>query len=265
MFIFIYCVIFLASEIKKTNEGNPFSFKHFLRKASSSSSSSISSQTNYRNSGARPKVYSDTGNTGKSSVDIDSVYVARNPTELPDFVQDHLVIEQCYLNSNNNNNNDGNNDGAVSPAIPDIDNLPDFALNSISRAHRIDDNENATSSQQYDNFPNDLTGHRGRRPVGSVERQHNGFSDNLETIGSFPLDLPVQATNERDLNLQDRDRLTSRDNNIPKSLPDFLSDGPILNRVVAPQQEPSITSSSLSTTASTAILNSSVPAERVNY
>lgn len=38
------------------------------------------------------------------------------PSVLPDFVQDHLVIEQCYLNL------DGVNK-------PDLDNLPDFTLN----------------------------------------------------------------------------------------------------------------------------------------
>lgn len=47
---------------------------------------------------------------------------SRNPTELPDFVQDHLIVEQCYLDNSHGN----------SQSI-DVDNLPDFAISSVEQ------------------------------------------------------------------------------------------------------------------------------------
>lgn len=84
-------------------------------------------QTNYHNTGARPKVYaSPVSNTNNDRDSISgNIYSNRNPTELPDFVQDHLVIEQCYLNQD-----------AVQPILPDVDNLPDFALNSMEQRRK---------------------------------------------------------------------------------------------------------------------------------
>lgn len=199
----------------RKHEGNPFSFKHFLRKAS---------QANYRNTGARPKVYSPVRNLDIDKSDGDGVYTGRNPTELPDFVQDHLVIEQCYLNS----------DSSVSPTIiSDVDNLPDFAINSIGIESR---GRNGPAGD----LPFDLTGSLDKRPAPSAERRHNGLPDNSETI-NFPLDLPVQGNL---VNSGTEERSTSRgDASLPKSLPDFLSDGPIRN-CVASQPEVSAAANS---------------------
>lgn len=52
----------------------------------------------------------------------DTAVYSRNPTELPDFVQDHLVIEQYYLNHEQKQQ-----------ALSDVDNLPDFTLNSAEQ------------------------------------------------------------------------------------------------------------------------------------
>lgn len=96
-------------------EDNPFSFKHFLR----------SDSATYQNKGARPKVY----NTDNRSLSVggegnhDSIpeiksnhrIVPEYSSALPDFVQDHLVIEQCYLGNTTNNLNH-----------LEINNLPDF-------------------------------------------------------------------------------------------------------------------------------------------
>jgi hypothetical protein len=98
-------------------DSNPFSFKAFLKNGTQ--------QTNYHNTGARPKVYTSPTSSPGSILNKDNssnVYSNRNPTELPDFVQDHLVIEQCYLNHE-----------ATQPVLPDVDNLPDFALNSMEQ------------------------------------------------------------------------------------------------------------------------------------
>ncbi|XP_022904091.2 endosome-associated-trafficking regulator 1 [Onthophagus taurus] len=80
-------------------EDNPFSFKHFLRSGNSA----------YHNQGARPKVYCDGRPvTSMPDLEIHNSPVDNNKTRvppefssaLPDFVQDHLVVEQCYLNKN---------------------------------------------------------------------------------------------------------------------------------------------------------------------
>lgn len=109
---------FIGQDAPSRRDNNPFSFKAFLKNGTQ--------QTNYHNTGARPKVYSSSTSSPGNILDKDNVgsgvYSGRNPTELPDFVQDHLVIEQCYLNHESNQ-----------PVLPDVDNLPDFALNSMEQ------------------------------------------------------------------------------------------------------------------------------------
>lgn len=99
-------------------DSNPFSFKAFLKNGTQ--------QSNYHSTGARPKVYtsptSSPGSILSKDNTVGNVYSSRNPTELPDFVQDHLVIEQCYLSHE-----------PAQPVLPDVDNLPDFALNSVEQ------------------------------------------------------------------------------------------------------------------------------------
>lgn len=84
-------------------EENPFSFKHFLNRDATSG-------------GARPKVY--------PSKSPSTPRLIANPeltSGLPDFVQDHLVIEQCYLNQQ-----------PSQPLSVDIHNLADFGLGLVS-------------------------------------------------------------------------------------------------------------------------------------
>ncbi|XP_017882764.1 uncharacterized protein LOC108626544 [Ceratina calcarata] len=212
-------------------EENSLSFKHFLKNGS---------QTNFQNSGARPKVYfspSSTSNAypvekGPGPYNLEKVY-SRNPTELPDFVQDHLVIEQYYLNPERKQQADS-----------DIDNLPDFALNSVRKTRitkklkekvtgycdlSTDGNwDKYVLPRQNQSVPNtSCNTHFFAEPsVGSSERPESS---------GFPLDLPISANETNsDANAAVRDCCshpgTSEEANVPKSLPDFLNDGPIRNR-----------------------------------
>lgn len=115
---------------------------------------------NYQSKGARPKVYCE-GRTVSSVSDLEfshtqEVKQTRMAPEyssaLPDFVQDHLVVEQCYLgNAPSNNFN------------LDI-NLPDFTPSRDSGNNR----KSIDSS------------HINRR------------SDNPVSIDTIPLDLPIR-------------------------------------------------------------------------
>ncbi|CAH0546465.1 unnamed protein product [Brassicogethes aeneus] len=126
-------------------DDNPFSFKHFLR-----------DMTNYQNKGARPKVYCEgrpvptaqemAGDMKKNRVGPEL------SSALPDFVQDHLVIEQCYLGGRGSNPN----------YMLDM-NLPDFTPSRENLSRQIHHEDNAL------NIPLDLP----RPPTG------------------FPLDLPI--------------------------------------------------------------------------
>lgn len=240
----IFYLNFTAPEMKK-HGANPFSFKHFLKKDPQ--------QSTYQNSGARPKVYSPVRMNSNPDlenlpIENDEIYPRNKLTELPDFVQDHLVIEQCYLNSDS---------PSVPPIIPDVDNLPDFTINNMETRirHRADgmDNPGVVGDLLFD-----LTGSLERRcrdnsvPNSHLERRHNGTPELLEPMG-FPLDLPISTGDGSSGNSNSMDRSPATDANVPKSLPDFLSDGPIRNRV-APQPE------------SPAVSNSNEPLDRrVNY
>ncbi|XP_043263982.1 uncharacterized protein LOC122404134 [Colletes gigas] len=208
-------------------EENPFSFKHFLKN---------DSQTNYYNAGARPKVYSPP-TTSPNNLEKDSTVYSRNPTELPDFVQDHLVIEQCYLNHE-----------SKQQAIPDADNLPDFALSVEQRQTRLR-NESKKSDPVLCDLPFDLTGsldkglaHRTQSipnagcpadlnlPVYNRHNVDTGSTERPESSG-FPLDLPIPGTESvSSSNIAARDCSGTNETNVPKSLPDFLNDDPIHNR-----------------------------------
>lgn len=167
--------MFIGQDTSSRRDSNPFSFKAFLKNGTQ--------QTNYHNTGARPKVYSSPTSSPGSVFDKDnagSVYSARNPTELPDFVQDHLVIEQCYLNHE-----------AAQPVLPDVDNLPDFALNSVEqRQSRL---RNETKKNGSEIFGDDLrsfdltdTLHKN-----STHREHSASN----AMHSNHLDLPVFGEN----------------------------------------------------------------------
>ncbi|KAG7197385.1 hypothetical protein KM043_018491 [Ampulex compressa] len=211
-------------------EENPFSFIHFLK---------IGAQPNNCHTGARPKVYP-SPTSSPDSLEKDTGVYSRNPTELPDFVQDHLVIEQCYLNHD-----------CGQQAPPEIDNLPDFALNSVEhRQTRLRNEAKKCEPSVLCDLPFDLTGSIDK---GSSHRDHSVPStacsphldlpmferptldsherpERLDATG-FPLDLPIPlAEPDSNVNIATRDCPVTNDASVPKSLPDFLSDGPIHNR-----------------------------------
>ncbi|KAJ8944332.1 hypothetical protein NQ318_016139 [Aromia moschata] len=157
--IFGYCAFREVQVLMKDKkrEDNPFSFKHFLRSDSSG---------NYQNKGARPKVYCENRATPTSEVtnqipeSKQSRMVPEFSSALPDFVQDHLVIEQCYLAGNSSNNYN-----------LDMNNLPDFAHSRNNRSKFKDDlNSHVSTNGASMSIPLDL-------PV--------------RPQGSFPLDLPI--------------------------------------------------------------------------
>ncbi|XP_043288001.1 uncharacterized protein l(3)04053 [Venturia canescens] len=215
---------------------NPFSFKHFLKK---------DTRPNYNLSGARPKVYS-SARMSPSNVgsEVDSKYPC-NPTELPDFVQDHLVIEQCYLNTEA-----AASGTATVPLVADIDNLPDFTINNAERRQAARCSRNDTEKPQIScDLPFDLTGGLERRKQrinpgsdnGACNNPPTGFprpnqlpvrqNESARNIEAFPFDLPSSIAGS---SLSDPLRPSdspANENSINKSLPDFLNDGPIRNRV----------------------------------
>lgn len=152
-------IFFSASTSQSTNEGqrredNPFSFKHFLRSDSSNS---------YQSKGARPKVYPE---NRSQSTDYGGYIVESKPSKvvpelssaLPDFVQDHLVMEQCYLGNNSVNIGVGN--------------LPDFTPSRENRANLDGDNNRDNINNINKHVPLDLP----FRPQ------------------AFPLDLPISGS-----------------------------------------------------------------------
>ncbi|KAK9502841.1 hypothetical protein O3M35_011537 [Rhynocoris fuscipes] len=140
----------------------PFSLRHFLSGGRAEASRTSSNTSGNVGSGARPKVYPGTPPPSpRLHPEITS--------GLPDFVQDHLVVEQVYLNST----------GPLSSLT--LDNIPPQLPPSPDGAY----------SNRVD-IPFDLTAQ----------------SDSRET----PLDLPPMGM---------------VDVGPSKSLPDFLSDGPI--------------------------------------
>lgn len=158
--------MFVASGLNEApkREDNPFSFKHFLRHDS----------TNYQSQGARPKVYCD-GRPISSVSDLDlhqiteakqTRIVPEFSSALPDFVQDHLVVEQCYLGGKDTHKNYN----------LEVDNLPDFTQSGASvHINRI----NVDSSRD-------------------IDRRYNNSSSSaipldlpIRPQADFPLDLPV--------------------------------------------------------------------------
>lgn len=85
---------------------------------------------------------------------------------LPDFVQDHILVEQAYLNSNG-------------PISVDLDNLPDFTFNT---------NYNAGSSSSLGRRHN--SGYSGNRNYDYEAYSGASTSDTAPTV---PLDLPGEV------------------------------------------------------------------------
>ncbi|XP_050303826.1 uncharacterized protein LOC126741456 [Anthonomus grandis grandis] len=168
---------------------NPFSFKHFLRENSNPS-------RNYQSQGARPKIYREHRPRNVTPPESprrpagSSRRIGEFSSALPDFVQDHLVIEQCFLGTE-----------AKTSINTDID-LPDFAQNervvngpNVSRANSLEDSLTGP-------IPLDLPG------LGNP---------------TVPFDLPLSSVN---LSTDCRTTPLVEVGN-SKSLPDFLTDGPV--------------------------------------
>ncbi|KAJ8911418.1 hypothetical protein NQ315_005951 [Exocentrus adspersus] len=172
-------------------EENPFSFKHFLRSDSGNT---------YQNKGARPKVYCENRPVTSTSPSVpnkipepkQSRIVPEFSSALPDFVQDHLVIEQCYLgNSSNSNYN------------LELNNLPDFAQNQDGNLKFGNNSSGEPATNTNKPIPLDLP---------------------LRSQSSFPLDLPIANSNGS------RNCSTGNEVGNSKSLPDFLADGAVCSQ-----------------------------------
>ncbi|XP_034187846.1 lethal (3) 04053 isoform X2 [Osmia lignaria lignaria] len=229
-----------AGQDASRSEENPFSFKHFLKNGS---------RSNYHNVGARPKIYS-SPTPSPFNLEKDSTVYPRNPTELPDFVQDHLVIEQYYLNQEQKQQ-----------TISDVDNLPDFALNSVEqRQNRLRNESKKSESSASCDLPFDLTGSIDKglsnrnQSVPNISSAHLNLPafvkssvdsiEHPESSGRFPLDLPIPVSESHPgSNITSRDCSGTNEANIPKSLPDFLNDGPIHNRTTLSGESGSIPNS----------------------
>ena len=200
---------------------------------------------------------------------------------LPDFVQDHLVIEQCYLNGSSSinidnlnlqnlpdlnlehqnihflSNSDRSNNQSRQPLNSYSNNLPDFTLGvrnigsvsqSRSKSDKLPDfTLNAGTSLEFNNDNNVSFTNKGarRRNNGNEinESSHSNRSrPQMSSSPSVPLDLPsYDNTNESNPNLpnipfdltipvEDKScgsRCQGPPETVSKSLPDFLSDGPI--------------------------------------
>ncbi|KAJ8683505.1 hypothetical protein QAD02_019297 [Eretmocerus hayati] len=149
--------------------------------------------------------------------------------ELPDFVQDHLVIEQCYLGDKGSPNN------------IDVDNLPDFTLNHTDKRHvRYPNDHPEQSSEGSSERPFDLTDHLNRSPSINSTHPSNLELPKLDIIDGESADVPESLGFPFDLQLPRSARSNSNANVAPsqpdsvsnsaKLLPDFLSDGPIRTR-----------------------------------
>lgn len=129
---------------------------------------------------------------------------------LPDFVQDHILVEQAYLNSNG-------------PISVDLDNLPDFTFNT---------NYNAASSSLGRRNQSGYGNNRGynyESYMGAASTSNSGPSSRsipldlptgAEAAGPVPLDLPVHLSLDltESVNSADRRNVSPR-NNFPLDLP----------------------------------------------
>ena len=208
-------------------EENPFSFKHFLNRDACNGS---------QNTGAKPKVYTSPSYPDASfscsdySQNSSARNLASNPemaSALPDFVQDHLVVEQCYLR-----------DSGPSNIAVAIENLPDFAVNrdcnspieavggvspqSDDFKSYLRNGPSRSRNSRVDNVPLDLPDFELRSPAEGI-----------------PFDLPrVDGGCGVGANGGQADVTQP---SVSKSLPDFLSDGPIRGGHLNSSQPPDST------------------------
>lgn len=222
-------------------EENPFSFKHFLR-----------GDTTYQSQGARPKVYCDgrqiasvsdlelNSTTSSSSLDNKSTrIVSEFNSGLPDFVQDHLVIEQSYLAQATASVSTNTTDHQPNPSnlLPTVHhpiiaglgggNLPDFTRDSSRRLDAVN------TLSQIDTTP----------PQGMARPQPE-----------FPLDLPLppvqvvgQSAVKQEADVVDPHNHMGTGNFLTHNtllLPDFLTDASRLSYLTTTHPLDSNTSNS---------------------
>ncbi|CAG4946578.1 unnamed protein product [Parnassius apollo] len=89
---------------------------------------------------------------------------------LPDFVQDHILVEQAYLNSNG-------------PMSLDLDNLPDFTFNT-----NFNTGSSSSSSRRNENNYRGNRGYNYEPYMGASTSSESGPSNR-----NVPLDLPASA------------------------------------------------------------------------
>ncbi|KAM3955862.1 uncharacterized protein ACR2FA_010203 [Aphomia sociella] len=123
---------------------------------------------------------------------------------LPDFVQDHILVEQAYLNSNG-------------PISVDLDNLPDFTFNtnfnvsSSSSGRKNNSSYGSNNDYDYDTYMGAASTSNESAPSG------HGIPLDLpvgaEAAGPMPLDLPPHLS----LDLTESVNPADRRNNSPRS------------------------------------------------
>ncbi|KAH9636750.1 hypothetical protein HF086_005073 [Spodoptera exigua] len=195
-----------AQAKEKTNEGS----SHRISDNTSSSSSVEIPFSVVDNSDSKPNFYTDNN-------DVPFYHrpnLASEPLgmpSLPDFVQDHILVEQAYLNFNG-------------PISVDLDNLPDFTFNTSF---------NAGSSSSLGRRNNSSYGGRGydyESYMGAASTSNeagqagSGMPLDLpagaEAAGPVPLDLPPHLSLDltESVNPVDRRNVSPR-SNFPLDLP----------------------------------------------
>lgn len=140
---------------------------------------------------------------------------------LPDFVQDHLVLESWYLNSSPK---------STSPVSVDFENLPDFTINDSTRNNYDDFNRVparnpsplvpldlpvplARREQAPPDLPPDVTeGQRGAFGYGGAEHRDSA-NDKMQTLPDFLSDGPIHSSNRLADVTQDTPHFNSPDEN----------------------------------------------------
>lgn len=130
---------------------------------------------------------------------------------LPDFVQDHILVEQAYLNSNG-------------PISVDLDNLPDFTFNTSFNAGSTSSLGRRNNSGYSSNRNYDYDAYMGAASTSNDSGPSRGIPLDLpagaEAAGPVPLDLPAHLNLDltESVNPADR-RNTSPRNTFPLDLP----------------------------------------------
>lgn len=158
-------------------------------------------------------------------VTTNRVGAAEFPATLPDFVQDHIVMEQWYHGL-------GGSPKSNSPVSVDFENLPDFTINNLDdnlgRGSRVLDAD--TFDLNHSHSSRNRTPARNASPIVPLDLPTNRNNDlDYGRREQAPADLPPDITEGQrgafgyggaDIN---RDQSTDK----IQTLPDFLSDGPI--------------------------------------